>query len=130
MIAWLAGSPAVASRSGRSKAITTEREVDSHHHRVASRLGLIPTSASVSPAHALLEAQLPADWSAQQVYDNHEALMLHGQKVCFPRGPKFGQVLIAISSVSFVWNPVESDNGIMLTIRYNIKHNSSISLEN
>jgi endonuclease-3 len=62
--------------------------VDSHHHRVAQRLGLIPPSVSVGPAHALLEAQLPPDWSAQQVYDNHEALMLHGQKVCFPRNPK------------------------------------------
>ena len=56
--------------------------VDSHHHRVAARLGLIPASVPVGPAHALLEAQLPPDWSAQQVYDNHEALMLHGQKVC------------------------------------------------
>ena len=41
-----------------------------------------------------LEAQLPADWSAQQVYDNHEALMLHGQKVCFPRGPKCGKCVV------------------------------------
>ena len=68
--------------------------VDSHHHRVAARLGLIPAGVSVGPAHALLEAQLPADWSAQQVYDNHEALMLHGQKVCFPRGPKCGKCAV------------------------------------
>ncbi len=68
--------------------------VDSHHHRVAVRLGLIPEKVSVGPAHALLEAQLPADWSAQQVYDNHEALMLHGQKVCFPRGPKCGKCVV------------------------------------
>src|SRR5947209_13072062 len=59
--------------------------VDSHHHRVAARLGLIPAHVSVGPAHALLEAQLPADWSAQQVYDNHEALMLHGRKPSHPR---------------------------------------------
>ena len=61
--------------------------VDSHHHRVAVRLGLIPASVSVGPSHALLEAQLPAEWSAQQVYDNHEVLMLHGQRCCFHHSP-------------------------------------------
>lgn len=61
--------------------------VDSHHHRVAARLGLIAPNVAVGPAHRLLEAQLPAGWSAQQVYDNHEALMLHGQRCCFFRDP-------------------------------------------
>lgn len=61
--------------------------VDSHHHRVAQRLELIPDNLDVGPAHKLLEAQLPPDWDAQQVYDNHEALMFHGQKVCFFRSP-------------------------------------------
>jgi len=61
--------------------------VDSHHHRVAARLGLIPASVPVGPAHRLLEAQLPEGWSAQQVYDNHEALMLHGQRCCTFRDP-------------------------------------------
>ncbi len=61
--------------------------VDSHHHRVAQRLGLIPPNMGTGPAHAVLEAQLPPDWSAQQVYDNHEALMLHGQCCCFFRNP-------------------------------------------
>jgi endonuclease III len=61
--------------------------VDSHHHRVAQRLGLIPASVDVGPAHAWLEAQLPPDWDAQQVYDNHEVLMLHGQHVCHWREP-------------------------------------------
>ncbi|HTL89522.1 MAG TPA: hypothetical protein VL134_08970 [Leptolyngbya sp.] len=61
--------------------------VDSHHHRVAIRLGLIPATTAVSPAHDLLEAQLPSEWTAQQVYDNHEVLMLHGQRCCFYRHP-------------------------------------------
>ena len=65
--------------------------VDSHHHRVAQRLGLIPANVDVGPAHALLEAQLPSDWSAQRVYDNHEALMLHGQKCCYFSGPACGR---------------------------------------
>jgi endonuclease III len=61
--------------------------VDSHHHRVAARLELIAANVAVKPAHALLEAQLPLDWSAQQVYDNHEVMMLHGQRCCYFRNP-------------------------------------------
>ena len=61
--------------------------VDSHHHRVAIRLGLIPPKIDVGPSHALLEALLPQDWTAQQVYDIHEAFMLPGQRCCFYRNP-------------------------------------------
>lgn len=68
--------------------------VDSHHHRVAARLGLIPEHVDVGPAHAWLEAQLPPDWSAQQVYDNHEVLMLHGQHVCHWRNPECGRCVV------------------------------------
>jgi endonuclease-3 len=34
---------------------------------------------------------LPPDWSAQQVYDNHEVLMLHGQRCCFFKNPACGR---------------------------------------
>lgn len=61
--------------------------VDSHHHRVATRLALLPDGVPVGPAHRLLEALLPADWPAQQVYDHHEVLMIHGQKCCFFKNP-------------------------------------------
>ena len=68
--------------------------VDSHHHRVAVRTGLIPAKVSVGPSHKILEAQLPADWSAQQVYDNHEVLMLHGQRCCYYRKPECDRCVI------------------------------------
>jgi endonuclease III len=61
--------------------------VDSHHHRVAQRTGLIPLSTAVGPSHAALAALLPEDWDAQQVYDNHEVMMLHGQRCCFFKNP-------------------------------------------
>ena len=61
--------------------------VDSHHHRVAARTGLIPETLAVGPSHRVLEAQLPPGWDAQQIYDNHEVLMLHGQRCCFFRKP-------------------------------------------
>ncbi len=41
--------------------------VDSHHHRVAQRTGLIGPKVDVGPAHAILRAQLPADWDAQSL---------------------------------------------------------------
>lgn len=90
--AWLESLPGVGPKTSaavlsfsnlRRRALA----VDSHHHRVAVRLGLIPSTVAVAPAHAVLEAQLPSDWTAQQVYDNHEVMMLHGQKCCFYRNP-------------------------------------------
>jgi endonuclease III len=61
--------------------------VDSHHHRVAARLGIIPEKLAVGPSHVVLESMLPADWSPQQVYDHHEVLMFHGQRCCFFQRP-------------------------------------------
>lgn len=65
--------------------------VDSHHHRVAQRLGLIQESMAVGPSHDLLAALIPAEWGAQAVYDHHEVLMLHGQNCCFWRNPACGR---------------------------------------
>ncbi len=90
--AWLEALPGVGPKTSAATLLFSRLRmpalpVDSHHHRVALRLSLIPASVSVGPSHVLLEAQLPADWSAQQVYDNHEALMLHGQRCCFHQNP-------------------------------------------
>lgn len=90
--AWLQALPGVGPKTSAAVLLFSRLRqpalpVDSHHHRVAQRLGLIPADVAVGPAHALLEAQLPADWSAQQVYDNHEVLMLHGQRCCYFRNP-------------------------------------------
>ncbi|WP_244630850.1 Fe-S cluster assembly protein HesB [Aureimonas sp. ME7] len=69
--------------------------VDSHHHRVAQRLGLIGPKLDVGPSHPVLRGQLPEDWSAQDLYDNHEVLMLHGQKVCHHRRPACDRCTLA-----------------------------------
>ncbi|SHJ12169.1 endonuclease-3 [Hymenobacter daecheongensis DSM 21074] len=68
--------------------------VDSHHHRVAQRLGLIGPKVGEGPAHKLLEALLPPDWDAQQVYDHHEAFMYHGQKCCYFHTPACGRCVV------------------------------------
>ncbi len=90
--AWLQELPGVGPKTSAAVLLFSRLRqpalpVDSHHHRVAQRLGLIGADVAVGPAHALLEAQLPMDWSAQQVYDNHEVLMLHGQRCCYFRNP-------------------------------------------
>jgi endonuclease-3 len=61
--------------------------VDCHHQRVAERLGLIKPRLGSARMHDILAKQLPDDFSAQEVYDNHEVLMLHGQRCCFVRQP-------------------------------------------
>lgn len=61
--------------------------VDGHHHSDALRTGLIPASLAVGPSHRVLAAQLPPDWDAQQIYDNHDVLMRHGPRCCLHRQP-------------------------------------------
>ncbi|RAI55415.1 Fe-S cluster assembly protein HesB [Roseicella frigidaeris] len=90
--AWLAALPGVGPKTVAAVlSFSTLRRralpVDSHHHRVAQRLGLIPPACAVGPSHALLLALLPEEWDAQQVYDDHQVMMRHGQRCCFFRNP-------------------------------------------
>jgi len=94
--AWLETLPGVGPKTSAAVLLFSRLRlpalpVDSHHHRVAVRLALIPPRVPVGPSHVLLEAQLPPNWSAQQVYDNHEVLMLHGQRCCFFKNPACGR---------------------------------------
>lgn len=61
--------------------------VDTHHLRVAQRTGLVGMKISLAKAALMLENYLPKGWTAQQLYDNHEAFMYHGQKCCFHSNP-------------------------------------------
>jgi endonuclease-3 len=97
--AWLQAIPGIGPKTSAAVlSFSTLRmpalPVDSHHHRVAQRLGLIGPRVDVGPAHAILRAQLPGDWSAQDLYDNHEILMLHGQQVCRHRRPACGRCVL------------------------------------
>ncbi|MGG5807824.1 endonuclease III domain-containing protein [Falsiroseomonas sp. CW058] len=97
--AWLEALPGVGPKTGAAVlSFSTLRRralpVDSHHHRVAARLGLIPARLAVGPAHRVLEAMLPAEWDAQAVYDHHEVMMLHGQKTCFFTSPACGRCVL------------------------------------
>lgn len=90
--AWLELLPGVGPKTSAAVLLFSRLRrpalpVDSHHHRVALRSQLISEGVTVGPSHALLEAQLPPGWSAQQVYDNHEVMMMHGQQCCFYHNP-------------------------------------------
>ena len=94
--AWLERLPGIGPKTSAAVlSFSTLRRpalpVDSHHHRVAIRTGLIPATLPVGPSHRVLAAQLPPEWDAQQIYDNHEVLMLHGQRCCFHRKPACGR---------------------------------------
>ncbi|MFC5269918.1 endonuclease III domain-containing protein [Adhaeribacter terreus] len=90
--AWLEQLPGVGPKTSAAVLLFSNLRmpampVDSHHHRVAQRLGLLPENIGPGPAHAILQALLPADWDAQQVYDHHEVFMFHGQWCCFFQNP-------------------------------------------
>lgn len=62
--------------------------VDTHHHRVAIRVGIVPAKASLDAAARLLESYLPKDWDGQRVYDSHQGFMRHGQQICHWERPE------------------------------------------
>ncbi|GEO14096.1 endonuclease III domain-containing protein [Microvirga aerophila] len=97
--AWLQSIPGIGPKTSAAVlSFSTLRKaalpVDSHHHRVAQRTALIPASMDVGPSHQALAALLPPNWDAQQVYDNHEVMMLHGQRCCFFKSPACGRCAI------------------------------------
>lgn len=61
--------------------------VDTHHQRVAQRLGVVPAKASLEKCATILQSYVPADWGGQRVYDAHQGFMRHGQQVCHWRAP-------------------------------------------
>jgi len=94
--AWLQALPGVGPKTSAAVLLFSRLRrpalpVDSHHHRVAQRLGLVPEGMGPGPAHDVLEALVPPAWDAQAVYDHHEAFMIHGQRCCFWRDPACGR---------------------------------------
>jgi endonuclease-3 len=56
--------------------------VDTHVHRVAKRLGLVPAAASASRAQEILQRAVPPEL----VYDLHLQIIRHGRAIC--RAPR------------------------------------------
>jgi len=60
--------------------------VDTHVHRVAQRLGLVPAKATAEQAHDILEAVLEPG----EVYPLHIMLIKHGRRLCSAQRPRCG----------------------------------------
>ena len=58
--------------------------VDTHIHRVAKRLGLVPEKSSAEQARDLLEPML----EPEQIYPFHIQLIKHGRRTCTARRPE------------------------------------------
>jgi endonuclease III len=58
--------------------------VDTHVHRIALRLGLIPAGTSAVKAHPLITAQVPAP----RMLEAHLLLITHGRRTCVARRPR------------------------------------------
>ncbi len=58
--------------------------VDTHVYRVAKRLGLIDTKASVEKAHEILESLVPPE----DVYEFHILMVEHGRRTCRAQRPR------------------------------------------
>ena len=64
--------------------------VDTHVHRVATRLGLVPPAASPIQTQERLQAALAAD----EMYEAHMNLIRHGRHVCVALRPICSQCVL------------------------------------
>jgi len=64
--------------------------VDTHVHRVATRLGWLPAKTAADRAHRLLGPMVPADIR----YDLHVAMIAHGRTVCRAQRPRCGACVL------------------------------------
>jgi endonuclease-3 len=63
--------------------------VDTHVHRVAVRIGLVPEGTPAERTWQPLEAALGG--TGQEVYALHMSLILHGRRTCTARRPRCGE---------------------------------------
>lgn len=90
--AWLRALPGVGPKVANSVLAfsTLERPVlvvDTHHHRIARRLRLVPERADLAKATDLLIRQIPRHWSARTMVTHHVLMKRHGQWLCHHAEP-------------------------------------------
>ena len=56
--------------------------IDTHQHRIALRLELVPRGASAAETERRLLAMAPPDWSPAMLDEHHRLLKVHGQQRC------------------------------------------------
>jgi endonuclease-3 len=70
--------------------------IDSHHQRIAIRLGLAPKGADPREVESRLMAMAPAEWSAEQMDEHHSLVKLHGQRLCVAKEPLCGRCALRV----------------------------------
>ena len=65
--------------------------VDTHVHRIAARLGLVPQRCSAAAAHRILNEIVPPEIR----FDLHVQLIEHGRRVCRARRPACEECALA-----------------------------------
>ncbi len=65
--------------------------VDTHVHRIAIRLGLVPENASAVRTHEILNEIVPPELR----YELHVLLIGHGRSVCIARRPRCGECVVS-----------------------------------
>ena len=92
---WLQSLPGVGVKSAavtlnfsalRGRALV----VDTHVHRVTRRLGLAPRSGEPTQAYEALMAQVPAAWSAEDLFELHWLIKGLSQSICTDASPRCG----------------------------------------
>jgi endonuclease-3 len=64
--------------------------VDTHIHRIAGRVGLIPARTGADAAHAILTEMTPP----AQMLEAHLLLITHGRTTCTARRPRCGECVL------------------------------------
>jgi len=86
--AWLRSLPGVGPKTAACVLLFSlgrpALPVDTHVHRVATRLGLVPEKTTAERAHEVLEAML----TPEQIYPFHIHLIQHGRRTCTAQRPK------------------------------------------
>ncbi len=98
--AWLRSLPGVGPKTAACVLLFSlgmpALPVDTHVHRVAIRLGLIPEKSTAEQAFELLEPML----KPEQVYPFHIQLIKHGRRTCSARKPRCGECPLAMGCPS------------------------------
>lgn len=86
-MAWLTDLPGVGPKTAACVLLFSLNRpvmpVDTHVHRVALRLGIIPAGTTAERAHELVGRGL----SPEETYDAHMLLIQHGRRTCRARAP-------------------------------------------
>jgi len=89
---WLMALPGVGMRNAATVLnFSTLRgrafSIDTHVLRIGCRLGLFPPGADIERAYAIAMDQVPDAWTADDLYELHWLMKLHGQSTCTFDGP-------------------------------------------